>query len=134
MAHRPVRLPFVILAVLVTACSNDGGTGVDTGTDTGGTGPTCASTFTNPLGPGADPWVVRSGNLWYSVESRDNGIWVYRSDTLTKIKKNAVRVWQPSPSGWNQVDIWAPELHRIDDKWFLYYSATASGFTDSAPR
>jgi GH43 family beta-xylosidase len=87
----------------------------------------CASTFINPVAPGADPWVIKRSTSYYSVESRDNGIWVYRTDTLTSLKKNAVKVWNTPPSGWNQTDVWAPELHLIDGRWYIYYAAGMPG-------
>jgi GH43 family beta-xylosidase len=123
----------VAVVLGITACSGNG-TG---STDTGGNPPLCATTFVNPIGSGADPWVVRSGGKYYSVESRDGGIFVYRSDTLTSIKQNGVKVWSPASGGWNETDIWAPELHFIDGHWYIYYAAgrpgpsgTDAGFTD----
>jgi GH43 family beta-xylosidase len=124
-----VRILRLLPAVLLlAACGGDGGNDPDTGTHT----PLCATTFMNPIGPGADPWVVRSGTSYYSVESRDGGIWVYRSDTLPSLRRNAAKVWSPSGTGWNRQDIWAPELHHIGSKWYIYYAAgqPGNGFQD----
>ena len=130
-----MRLPRTVHAALlvgVVACSNGGGA-----TRVGPNPPVCATTFTNPIADGADPWVVRFEGKYYSIESRQGGIYVYRSDTLTSIKRNGVRVWSPPSSGWNQTDIWAPELHFIDGRWYIYYAAgmpgpsgTDAAFTD----
>lgn len=119
----PIRRALPAALLLAAACSS-GGTG---STDTGNNGARCATTFVNPVGEGADPWVVRDGGHYYLVESRDNGIWVYRSDTLTKPKKSGVRVWSAPPTGWNRSDIWAPELHHIGDRWYIYYAAGQPG-------
>ena len=43
-------------------------------------------------------------------------------------------VWTPPASGPNAISIWAPELHRIDGKWYIYYTAAASGHDDDAHR
>jgi GH43 family beta-xylosidase len=110
------------LLVSAAACSSGG-----TGNDPPRNGPLCANTFLNPIGPGADPWVVRHDGRYYSVESRDGGITVYRSDTLTSFRRNGIRVWAPTGSGWNQTDIWAPELHFIDGRWYIYYAAGQPG-------
>ena len=118
----PTTLPLVLLFG-VAACSNSGPGAVDTGVNP----PLCATTFTNPIGDGADPWVVRADGKYYSVESRGGGIFVYRSDTLTSLKQNGVKVWSPPSSGWNQTDIWAPELHFIDGSWYIYYAAGMPG-------
>lgn len=116
------------------ACSKSG----DGGSNGGGpNGPVCPTTFVNPIGPGADPWVVRRDSLYYLIESRDNGIYVYRSDTLTSPRRNGVKVWNAPSTGWNQTDVWAPELHRLNGKWYIYYAAgmpgpsgTDAAFTD----
>lgn len=86
-------------------------------------------TFTNPLAAGADPWVVRDGGSYYLVQSRANGIWVYKSDRLTDVAnpRNGVRVWAAPDTGWNQASVWAPELHRIDGRWYIYYTAGRPG-------
>src|SRR5687767_4517475 len=101
------RSPLVHLATAAAlllwaaACSSSGGGG----TGNPPPGPLCATTFTNPVGQGADPWVVRHEGKYYAVESRngggETGIWVYRSDTLTTPQKNGIKVWQPASGGWN---------------------------------
>lgn len=84
-------------------------------------------TFTNPLGTGQDPWIVRQGGQYYFIESSGQGIWVYKSASLTTPKQNGVLVWTPPPNAWNSTNVWAPELHFVDGKWFIYYAAGASG-------
>ena len=49
----------------------------------------------------ADPFVFRHEGTYYMVESREGGIFVYRSDTLTNPRRNGVKVWQPASGGWN---------------------------------
>ena len=84
-------------------------------------------TFTNPLGRGQDPWIVRHDSVYYYVESDAVGITVYRSSSLTDPKQNGVVVWRPPKKGWNRTNVWAPELHFIDGRWYIYYAAGASG-------
>lgn len=113
----------IVTAVLLVACSSGGG-----GTSGGPPPPPlCPNTFSNPIAPGADPWVIRDNGAYYSVESRDGGIWVYKSDTLTNPKRNGVKVWTPTSGGWNQTDIWAPELHLVNGRWYIYYAAGRPG-------
>jgi GH43 family beta-xylosidase len=40
--------------------------------------------------------------------------------------KNATKkvIWIPPTSGFNSNEIWAPELHKIGDKWYVYYAAS----------
>ncbi len=86
------------------------------------------ATFENPIiGSGADPWVLRSGDRYYSIQSAQGKLVVTRSpeDDLTGIADgDAVTVWTPPSSGSHCTDLWAPELHRIGDRWWIYYAAT----------
>jgi GH43 family beta-xylosidase len=95
--------------------------------------PSATCTFVNPVAPGADPWVVRHEGAYYLVQSRRNGLWVYRSDKLTTIAdgRNGVQVWAAPDTGWNQANIWAPELHRIDGRWYIYYAGGRPGPSDA---
>src|SRR3546814_5678707 len=45
-----------------------------------------------------------------------------------------VTVLTPPTEGPNAKAIWAPELHRIGDQWYIYYSAAASGSEGDARR
>ena len=105
---------------IVAACSN--ATSVSSN---GGGVPPC--TFKNPIEAGADPWVLRQGAYYYFAESRDNGIWIYKSPLLTSLKQNPALIWTAPPSGWNRTNVWAPELHLIDGLWYVYYAAGSSG-------
>ena len=88
---------------------------------------TAACTFTNPVAAGADPWVTRHDGQYYYVASSDGGIDVYRSPQLTQLRRNRVRVWTAPDTGWNRDNVWAPELHRIDGRWYIYYAAGPPG-------
>lgn len=89
--------------------------------------PESACTFTNPIAPGADPWVIRHDGWYYFAESRGDGIYVSKTDDLTDLKRNAERVWAPPETGWNRTHIWAPELHFLDGRWYIYYTAGEDG-------
>jgi GH43 family beta-xylosidase len=87
-----------------------------------------ACTFTNPIAEGADPWVVRHEGSYYYVKSSGNAIWIARSPTLTGVvTAPATRVWSAPDTGWNRTNIWAPELHFIDGRWYVYYAGGRSG-------
>jgi len=87
-----------------------------------------ACTFANPLGAGADPWVVRRGGTYYYVKSQDRRIWVASANRLTDVIAAPPRaVWSAPDTGWNRTNIWAPELHFIDGRWYIYYAGGRSG-------
>jgi GH43 family beta-xylosidase len=119
---RVTRYALPAALLLAAGCSGCSGGGTRTTAP-----PPTTCTFTNPLAPGADPWVVRNDGSYYLVQSRDNGIWVSKSSALTGLFTGAVKVWSAPSSGWNRANIWAPELHYIDGKWYIYYAAGPSG-------
>jgi GH43 family beta-xylosidase len=88
-----------------------------------------ACVFTNPIVKGADPWIIQKDDLYYAVESADGGIQVFRSEHLTEVLKSRHRseVWRQPAIGWNQQNLWAPELHYVHGEWFIYYTAGESG-------
>ncbi|HLR32067.1 MAG TPA: glycoside hydrolase family 43 protein, partial [Fodinibius sp.] len=83
--------------------------------------------FTNPVTQGQDPWVTKKDGFYYYIESRGGGLYVSKSEDLTELKSNAQKVWTQPDSGWNQSSLWAPELHYLDGKWYIYYAAGESG-------
>lgn len=81
-------------------------------------------TFTNPLYRGADPWVVRHEGSYYSCAvGSGNRLEVWKSSSLTRRGERRV-VWAPPLAGWNRAQVWAPELHRLGDRWYVYYAAS----------
>ena len=112
--------PAVLTTLLLAACSGGGDA-------PSGPTPPAACTFFNPVAPGADPWVVRHEGAYYLVESTGEGIDVHRSERLTEPKRNGVRIWTSPDTGWNATNVWAPELHLLDGRWYVYYAAGRSG-------
>src|SRR5437762_6615306 len=94
----------------------------------GGTGlggrSTAAERLVNPLFDGADPWVVRHGETHYFCNACANGaIEVWRSDDFPN-RGERKTVWTPPRHGWNSHQVWAPELHHIHGRWYIYYTAS----------
>lgn len=88
----------------------------------GASQPNLSPTFTNPLGKGADPWIVKHDGMYYTCRSVGNGIEVTESRFLTRIERRRI-VWRTPEEGWNRASVWAPELHHVDGKWYIYYAA-----------
>jgi GH43 family beta-xylosidase len=87
--------------------------------------PSC--TFSNPVALGADPWVIRHDGWYYLAQARDRAIWIYKSGKLTEPTRGGVAVWTAPDTGWNRSNVWAPELHYIDGRWYIYYAAGRAG-------
>jgi GH43 family beta-xylosidase len=103
--------------------------GACSGSEGGPSGPSPAAdcTFLNPVAEGADPWVVKRDSVYYLAQARGSGIYVSRSTRLTQVTRNAVQVWAAPDTGWNRSNVWAPELHFIDGRWYIYYAAGRAG-------
>lgn len=84
--------------------------------------------FANPLvRQRADPHVTLHADGWYyftaTVPEYDR-IELRRARSLDGLgAAEAKTVWRKHASGEMGAHIWAPELHRIDGKWYLYFSA-----------
>ncbi|MDR2675386.1 MAG: glycoside hydrolase family 43 protein [Opitutaceae bacterium] len=83
-----------------------------------------ANTFTNPIAAGADPWIVRHDGYYYWCLSQNGlGVAICKSDTLTSLGKRHV-VWRAPATGPHSKEIWAPELHFLDGRWYIYVAAS----------
>lgn len=123
--RRPV-MAFAFLAILAAPAAAQG--------PASGSAP--QATFSNPiLESGPDPWVIAHDGIYYYTHTLGNRIALWRTADVTDLANAEQRtVWTPPKTGPNAHSIWAPELHRIGGKWYLYYSATAAGFKDDAHR
>jgi GH43 family beta-xylosidase len=82
-------------------------------------------TFTNPLllvGP--DPWVIYHDNYYYYMNTTAKNLTIWKTKDITDLKEAGKKiVWTPPPTGPYSHDIWAPELHFLNDKWYVYFAA-----------
>ena len=80
-------------------------------------------TFDNPLRDGADPWIVGRDGRYYTCFVSGRGIAVTESRDMTRFERERI-VWEcPDSGAWNSFNVWAPELHPIRGKWYIYYAA-----------
>jgi GH43 family beta-xylosidase len=87
-----------------------------------------ALNWTNPLvEQRADPhMLLHGGRYWFtaSVPSFD-GIELRSASTLEGLRSARPRmVWRRHAQGPMSWHVWAPELHRIDGRWFIYFAAS----------
>lgn len=94
------------------------------------------SHFTNPLlDSGADPWIVLEDGTYYYMHTLGDRLAIRATRDLTRLAQaEETVVWRPARTGLNARSIWAPELHRIDGKWYLYYTAADADHDDDAHR
>lgn len=77
--------------------------------------------------PGQDPWIVSVGGDLLLVQSTagERAITVRRFADLDHMDRNDETViWIPPPGSDHGREIWAPELHAIDGRWYVYYAAS----------
>ena len=69
--------------------------------------------------------MIFHGGFYYYSESRNQRqIFIRRSRTIGGIGQDpGVCVWKAPGRGLNSDNLWAPELHLIDGRWFIYYAA-----------
>jgi GH43 family beta-xylosidase len=80
--------------------------------------------FVNPIAEGADPAVVRHGDQYLWCQSEGNvGVAVWVSDRPTTLGTKHVVWWAP-PQGPYSQEVWAPELFRFDERWYIYFAAS----------
>lgn len=84
--------------------------------------------YTNPLvEQRADPWVYKHTDGYYyftaSVPEYDR-IEVRRALTIEGLREaQPVVAWRKYESGPLSANIWAPEIHYMDGKWYIYFAA-----------
>ncbi|MHA4842581.1 glycoside hydrolase family 43 protein [Flavitalea antarctica] len=117
---------YFLLGLLVSALGCDKGSG--SGNPSVPPTPVPVNTFTNPLlGSGPDPWVIRKGDSYYYTHTQGNKISLWKTSRMSDLKNAPVQTVWSTPSGAaNSFNVWAPELHFIENKWYLYYTAGAS--------
>ncbi|WP_184545471.1 family 43 glycosylhydrolase [Mucilaginibacter sp. FT3.2] len=82
-------------------------------------------TFTNPLLlSGADPWVIYKDGFYYYTNSLGSCLAIWKTKDITQLSTAVKKtIWVP-PAGTNySKELWAPELHFIKGKWYMYFAA-----------
>ncbi|MDR1790029.1 MAG: family 43 glycosylhydrolase, partial [Opitutaceae bacterium] len=83
-----------------------------------------AGAFTNPIAIGADPFITRHGDAYYWCQSEnDLGVAICKSDSPASLGERRV-VWRAPATGPYSRQIWAPELHFLDGRWYVYVAAS----------
>ena len=84
-------------------------------------------TLTNPLkSSGPDPWVATADGWYFYMNSTGNNLTIWKTrriEDLATAQKTVV--WTPPPGQPYSKELWAPELHRLDGKWYIYFAADA---------
>lgn len=84
--------------------------------------------FDNPIAEKrADPWVHKTEEgIYYLIATvpEYDRIVIRKADSINGLKDAREKeVWSKHDTGVMASHIWAPELHRIDGKWYIYFAA-----------
>ena len=84
-----------------------------------------AKTFNNPLvNYGADPFVTYQDGYYYYIRvKKDKSIWVSKAKELSRIGQVEPKMVYTPANGEPHSELWAPEIHFLNGKWYIYYAA-----------
>jgi len=120
MMRFTAQLLVAFLFFSIVGCSKEDVPAITPTQPTGGD-----TTFTNPLlASGPDPWVIQKDSFYYYTETSGDRIRLWKTKTMSRLNYAApVTIWTKPATGPNSENIWAPELHFINNKWYMYYTA-----------
>lgn len=84
-----------------------------------------AQTFTNPVLPaGPDPWNIYKDGYYYYTNSTGRNLVIWKTKDLSELKSAEKKViWTPPAGTMHSKELWAPELHFLQGKWYMYFAA-----------
>ena len=89
-------------------------------------------TFTNPLLPaGADPWCIYENGYYYYTNTTGNNITIWKTKSIARLHTAQKKtVFTPPEKGPYSKEIWAPEIHYLNSKWYIYFAADSGNNVD----
>ena len=84
-----------------------------------------SKTFTNPLLPaGADPFSFYKDGYYYYTHTMGNRIVLWKTKNLADLKTAEQKtIFTPPPDTYYSKELWAPEIHFLQGKWYAYFAA-----------
>lgn len=86
--------------------------------------------FVNPISDLADPFITYYNGYYYYTGTTGGNISMRRATTLEGLKAAPLQVMFTPAGGQPTHFYWAPEMFRIDNKWYIYFSASLSTSTN----
>ncbi|KAF2006283.1 glycoside hydrolase family 43 protein [Amniculicola lignicola CBS 123094] len=72
-----------------------------------------------------DPYVVWENGVYYMTWTAGDRVEIWSADSLFDFEKRAKKdvIWRPPPNTPYSGDLWAPELHSLHGRWYVYFAA-----------
>lgn len=88
-----------------------------------------STTFRNPLlASGPDPFVAQKDGFYYYTHTLNTELRIWKTASMSNLAgAPSTLAWTPPSNGAASGNLWAPELHFLDGKWYLYYTAGPNG-------
>ncbi len=85
------------------------------------------ATLTNPLLPsGADPWITSRDGFYYYMNSTGRNLAIRKARSVADLAAAPSKVvWTPGADMPYSHGLWAPELHYLRGRWYIYFAADA---------
>lgn len=82
-------------------------------------------TFTNPLlSSGADPWSIYREGFYYYTQTMSDSIVIWKTKDLSALRTAEKKtIFIPPQGTYYSKQLWAPEIHFIGNKWYVYFAA-----------
>lgn len=123
-----MKLPFLmtLLSLITLACTpppQDSSS--SKGLPEQSVAPLARKSFANPImKSGADPWVVQKDGWYYNCYAAGDSIKVRKTSILSDIESSPAKpIWKAPEGKPYSKEIWAPELHFVQGKWYVYFAA-----------
>ncbi|MFS0723662.1 family 43 glycosylhydrolase [Paenibacillus sp. 1P07SE] len=74
---------------------------------------------------GGDPWVYKhTDGYYYYTHTTGGNVTLWRSRTITGLEGgDRIVAWTPPRGTMYSSNIWAPEIHHVQGKWYIYFAA-----------
>jgi GH43 family beta-xylosidase len=85
--------------------------------------------FTNPIrNPGgADPQVTYSDGWYYFIATEWDDLKLARARSIQDLKTAEAQTIYTDSNPSRCCNVWAPELHYLNGRWYIYYTAGEKG-------
>ncbi|KAJ4329292.1 hypothetical protein N0V84_000187 [Fusarium piperis] len=84
-----------------------------------------AAGFTNPIKTGSDPHIAYHDGMYYLTSTTWTDVRITAASTIEGLKTAESHViWSDRSNPARACNFWAPEMHKVGDRWYVYFSAS----------